>query len=82
MFNPLNIITKFIRSNNQKELDKVSKIIDKINILEQQTSNLSEEDIKLKTSNFIEKIKNGLSLNEVLPEAPWPTIAQFLISDA
>ena len=69
MFNPLNIITKFIRSNNQKELDKVSKIIDKINILEKQVSNLSEEDIKLKTSNFIEKIKNGLRLAEVLPEA-------------
>ena len=35
MFNPLNLITKFIKSNNQKELDRISKIVDKINLLEE-----------------------------------------------
>ncbi len=35
MLNPLNFISKFIKSGNQKELDKISKIVDKINSLEE-----------------------------------------------
>jgi len=27
MFNPLNLITKFIKSSNQKELDRIGKIV-------------------------------------------------------
>ena len=34
MFNPLNLISKFIKSNNQKELDRIGKIIEKVNLLE------------------------------------------------
>ena len=34
MFNPLGFISKFIKSSNQKELDRVGKIVDKINLLE------------------------------------------------
>ena len=31
MLNPLNIISKFIKSGNQKELDRIQKIVNKIN---------------------------------------------------
>ena len=31
MFNPLNLISKFIKSSNQKELDRIAKIVDKKN---------------------------------------------------
>ena len=34
MFNPLNLISKFIKSSNQKELDRIGKIVEKINSLE------------------------------------------------
>ena len=34
MFNPLNLISKIIKSGNQRELDKIKKIVDKINKLE------------------------------------------------
>ena len=34
MFNPLNLISKFIKSGNQKELDRIGKIVRKINELE------------------------------------------------
>jgi len=30
MFNPLNLISKFIKSSNQKELDRIGKIVNKI----------------------------------------------------
>ena len=34
MFNPLSFISKFIKSGNQGELDRISKIVEKINTLE------------------------------------------------
>ena len=35
MFNPLSFISKFIKSGNQKELDRIGKIISEINLLEE-----------------------------------------------
>ena len=34
MLNPLTFISKFIRSSNQKELDRLEKIVQKVNSLE------------------------------------------------
>ena len=34
MLNPLSFISKFIKSSNQRELDKLSKIVTQINSLE------------------------------------------------
>ena len=36
MLNPLNLISKFIKSGNQKELDRLNKIVQKINSLEEE----------------------------------------------
>ena len=69
MFNPLNFLTKIIKSNNQKELDRLTKIVKKINDFEEQVSKLDDESFPLKTKEFIEKIKNGISLDDILPEA-------------
>ena len=33
MFNPFNFISKFIKSSNQKELDRIGKIVTKISLL-------------------------------------------------
>ena len=43
MFNPLNLITKFIKSSNQKELDKIGKIVEKINSHDENFKNLSDD---------------------------------------
>ena len=69
MLNPLSFLSKFIKSNNQKELDRISKIVSKINNLEISIKNLKDEDFPKKTSEFKKKIKNGTKLNEILPEA-------------
>ena len=42
MLNPLNLITKFIKSSNQRELDKINKIVKKINDLEEATKILKK----------------------------------------
>ncbi len=69
MFNPLNLISKFIKSSNQKELDRVSNIVKKINSLEDEFNNLDDLDFPKKTSAFKEQINNGKKLDEILPEA-------------
>ncbi len=69
MLNPLSYISKFLKSTNQRELDRLSKIIVKINSLEDNIKNLEDSAFPKKTKEFKEKIKSGISLDEILPEA-------------
>ena len=69
MLNPLNLISKLIKSPNQKELDRLSKIVSKINELEPSFANLDDKDFPIKTREFKERIKKGESLDSLLPEA-------------
>ncbi|MDC3231410.1 preprotein translocase subunit SecA [Candidatus Pelagibacter sp.] len=69
MLNPLNFISKFIKSGNQKELDRINKIVKQVNLLEENVKRLPKEEFPNKTIELKEKIKGGLSLNQVLPEA-------------
>ncbi len=69
MLNPLNLISRIIKSSNQKELDRIQKIVNKINALEDGFKKLNDEDFPKKTSEFKEKLKEGKTLNEILPEA-------------
>ena len=49
MLNPLNFISKFIKSGNKKELDRIGKIVDEINLLEENIK-------KLKIKSFLRKL--------------------------
>ena len=69
MFNPLNIFSKLIKSGNEKELGRIQQIVKKVNILEKDLENLTDEMFPKKTEQLIKEIKNGKSLNDVLPEA-------------
>ena len=69
MFNPLGFISKFIKSGNQKELDKINKIVKNINSLEDKFKVLNDEDFSKKTLEFKDRIKNGEKLDHILPEA-------------
>ena len=69
MLNPLNFLSKIIKSNNQKELDKLKKAAKKINDWEEKIVKLDEKSFPEKTKELIKQIKNGTSLDEILPEA-------------
>ena len=69
MLNPLNFISKFIKSGNQKELDRINKIVKKVNLLEESTKKLKNEEFLNKTIELKDRIKGGKPLDEVLPEA-------------
>ncbi len=69
MLNPLNLFSKFIKSSNQRELDMIEKIVQEINSLEESTKKLVDSDFPKKTLELKQKIKNGGTLDEILPEA-------------
>ena len=69
MLNPLNFISKFIKTGNQKELARLQKIVDLVNDRESITINLEESDFPKKTEELKSKISNGTKVDEVLPEA-------------
>ena len=62
MFNPLNLLSKIIKSGNQKELDRIQKIVSQINDLEKKFENLDDSDFPKKTSELISKLENGQKL--------------------
>ena len=68
MFNPLNLISKFIKTPNQKELDRLSKIVLRINELEPKFTNLEDKGFPIKTKEFKERIIKGETLDSLLPE--------------
>ena len=69
MFNPLNLITKFTKSSNQKELDRIGKVVNQTNIFEENVRKIKDEEFPKKTEKLREILKNGQSLDQILPEA-------------
>ena len=69
MLNPLNFLLKFIKSSNQKELARIGKIVEKVNSYETTIKELNSEDFPKKTIELKEKLNEGKSIEDVLPEA-------------
>ena len=60
---------KLFKSYSEKEVKKVKPIVDKINSLEDEISKLSDQELTKKTPYFKEQLKNGKTLDDILPEA-------------
>ena len=69
MLNPLNFLSKFIKSSNQKELDRISKIVEKVNFFENTVKDMSKDDFPKKTLDFKKRLNKGEIIDELLPEA-------------
>ncbi len=69
MFNPLNLLSKIIKSGNQKELDRIGKIVNQINSLEKKFENIDNSNFPRKTSELISRLNDGEKINQILPEA-------------
>jgi preprotein translocase subunit SecA len=59
MLNPINLISKLFKSQNQKELDRLKKIVAIINNNEEKFKKFTQEEFSNKTIEFKQKIKNG-----------------------
>ena len=69
MLNPLKIISKFIRSDNQRNLDKLKSTVEKINHLENEIIQLKDEEFPIRSKLLKERLSKGESLEILLPEA-------------
>ena len=56
-------------SANKKELKKIEPIIKKIESYDKSMQQLSDDELKHKTVEFKERLKNGETLDDILPEA-------------
>lgn len=63
------LFTKLIGSRNDRYLKKLQKQVQQVNALEPQFEALSDEQLKQKTVEFRQRIADGVSLDELLPEA-------------
>jgi preprotein translocase subunit SecA len=62
-------IEKIFGSYGEKEIKRLQPIIDQIEGLSEEYKKLSDEELRAKTFAFKERLKNGDSLNDILPEA-------------
>ena len=62
-------LTRIFGSRNQRLLRQYSKVVDRINSLEEGIKALSDGDLKAKTLEFRGRVGEGESLDAVLPEA-------------
>ena len=65
----MGIINKIFKSYSEKEVKRVMPLVDKINSLEETISKLSDTELKDKTTEFKERLNNGETLDNILPEA-------------
>lgn len=63
------IARKLFGSANDRFVKKQNKLIQRINFLEPEISKLSDEELKAKTEEFRSQLKNGETLDDILPEA-------------
>nr|WP_314486906.1 preprotein translocase subunit SecA [uncultured Kingella sp.] len=63
------IAKKIFGSRNDRLLKHYRKIVSKINSLEDQTKALSDEQLQAKTAEFKQRLANGETLDDILPEA-------------
>ncbi|MFH1461619.1 MAG: preprotein translocase subunit SecA [bacterium] len=62
-------LAKILGTKNERELKAIRPLVHKINLLEDQMLSLTEPQLMEKTNEFRERIANGESLDNILPEA-------------
>jgi len=55
--------------SNEKELKRLRPLVERINLLEPEFEKLTDAELRAKTDEFKARLKNGESLDELLPEA-------------
>ena len=65
----MGLLTKLFGTRSGREIKKIQPIVDKILALEEEYKALSEEDLRGKTAQFKERLSQGQTLDDLLPEA-------------
>ena len=65
----MGLITKLFGTRSERELKKIRPIADKVLALENEYTALSEEALRGKTAEFKNRLEQGETLDDILPEA-------------
>jgi preprotein translocase subunit SecA len=63
------ILKMIVGSRNDRVVGRMFKVVEKINALETEIKALSDEGLQAKTAEFRERLEQGQTLDEILPEA-------------
>ena len=63
----MGLLEKIFGDLNEKEVKKVSRIADKVMAYDEQMQQLTDEELRGKTAEFKERIKEGETLDDILP---------------
>lgn len=79
----MGILEKIFGSYSEREVKRIIPIVDKIDALDKDIEKLSDEELRGKTEEFKNRLKNGETLDDILPEAfavvreaAWRTLGQ------
>jgi len=64
-----NFLTKVFGSKNERELKRLSPVVEKINVLESEIQAMSDDQLRAQTSLFRDRINKDEPLEGILPEA-------------
>ncbi|GAB6100076.1 preprotein translocase subunit SecA [Halanaerocella petrolearia] len=62
-------LKKLFPDPNEKKLNQIRPIVEKVNKFEPEVSKLTDEELKDKTDGFKERLKSGETVDDILPEA-------------
>ena len=65
----MGIMKKIFKSYSEKEVKRIMPIVEKINGMEEEISKLSDHELRGKTDYFKNRLANGETLDDILPEA-------------
>ena len=65
----MGLLKNIFGTYSEKEVKRVMPIVDKINSLEPEMEKLTDKELAGKTDYFKEKLKEGKTLDDILPEA-------------
>ena len=65
----MNLLKLLFGTKNQRDIKRLMPLVRKINALEEQYQQLSDEELKQKTVEFKARLAQGETLDDILPEA-------------
>ena len=65
----MKLIEKMFGSYSKREINRIIPVIDKIEEIEREFKNISDDDLRNKTNEFRDRLSKGETLDDILPEA-------------
>ena len=65
----MNVFKKIFGTSSQREVKAIMPLVDKVLALEEEYKALSDHELQAKTGEFKERLQNGETLDDILPEA-------------